>query len=75
MRLDTLQTCQANCFECFRGVPRRVLYDNMKTVVLERDNYGPKLHRFQHGFLDFAGHSGFRPELCRSPRPRDRPNA
>lgn len=65
MRLDTLLACHANCFAWFGGVPHRVLYDNMKTVVIERDAYGPKQHRFQPGFLDFAGHYGFRPELCR----------
>jgi transposase len=65
MRLDTLLECHANCFARFGGVPRRALYDNMKTVVIERDAYGPKQHRFQPGFLDFAGHYGFRPELCR----------
>jgi transposase len=65
MRLDTLLACHANCFTWFGGVPRRALYDNMKTVVIERDAYGPKQHRFQPGFLDFAGHYGFRPELCR----------
>jgi transposase len=65
MRLDTLLACHANCFVWFGGVPGRALYDNMKTVVLERDAYGPKQHRFQPGFMDFAGHYGFRPELCR----------
>ena len=65
MRLETLLACHANCFTWFGGVPRRALYDNMKTVVIERDAYGPKRHRFQPGFLDFAGHYGFRPELCR----------
>lgn len=65
MRLDTLLECHTNCFAWFGGVPRRALYDNMKTVVIERDAYGPKQHRFQPGFLDFAGHYGFRPELCR----------
>jgi transposase len=64
MRLDTLLMCHANCFNWFGGVPRRGLYDNMKTVVIERDAYGPKQHRFQPGFLDFARHYGFRPELC-----------
>lgn len=29
------------------GVPREVLYDNVKTVVLEHDGYGPGQHRFQ----------------------------
>lgn len=65
MRLDTMLACHANAFDWFGGVPRRALYDNMKTVVIERDAYGPKQHRFQAGFLDFARHYGFQPELCR----------
>ncbi|AJW97649.1 helix-turn-helix domain of resolvase family protein [Burkholderia gladioli] len=65
MRLDTLLRCHVNCFNWFGGVPRRALFDNMKTVVIERDAYGPKQHRFQPGFLDFARHYGFKPELCR----------
>ena len=65
MKLDSLLACHAHCFERFGGVPRRILYDNMKTVVLERDAYGAKQHRFQPGFLDFAHHYGFVPELCR----------
>jgi hypothetical protein len=46
-------------------VPKQVLYDNMKTVVLERDAYGPTQHRFTPGVLDFARHYGFAPKLCR----------
>lgn len=65
MRLETLLACHANCFVWFGGVPKRCLYDNMKTVVIERDAYGLKQHRFQPGFLDFARHYGFQPELCR----------
>ncbi len=34
MRYDTLETCHRNAFRFFGGVPREVLYDNMKTVVL-----------------------------------------
>jgi transposase len=44
---------------------REVLYDNMKTVVLERNAYGAGRHRFHPGFLDYAGHAGFLPRLCR----------
>ena len=44
---------------------KQVLYDNMKTVVLERDAYGPSQHRFTPKFLDFAKHYGFEPRLCR----------
>ncbi|KAG0304440.1 hypothetical protein BGZ97_001489 [Linnemannia gamsii] len=42
----------------------------MKTVVLERDAYGAGEHRFHPGFLDYAKHSGFLIELCRSYRPK-----
>lgn len=65
MKLATLLSCHANCFAWFGGVPKQVLYDNMKTVVLERDAYGPTQHRFTPGFLDFARHYGFAPKLCR----------
>ena len=63
-RLDTLLACHEHAFLAFGGVPREVLYDNMRTVVLERDRYGRGQHRFHPGFLDFAGHCGFRPRLC-----------
>jgi transposase len=62
--LDTLKRCHVNAFEWFEGVPHRVLYDNMKTVILSRHTYGPGLHRFQPGFLDFAHHYGFLPQVC-----------
>ncbi len=52
-------------FYFFGGVPREVLYDNMRTVVSDRDRYGPGLHRYNRTFLDFAHHHGFVPRLCR----------
>lgn len=64
-RLPVLLACHANAFVFFGGVPRLVLYDNMKTVVIEREAYGRNLHRFQAGFLDYARHCGFAPKLCR----------
>lgn len=64
-KLDTLLACHEQAFEYFGGVTREVLYDNMKTVVLARDAYGPGEHRFQPAFLDFADHYGFVPRLCR----------
>lgn len=64
-RLETLLSAHEHAFLAFGGVPDEVLYDNMRTVVLQRDRYGPGKHRFQPGLLDFAGHCGFRPKLCR----------
>ena len=47
------------------GVPQHILYDNMKTVVPERDVDGPGEHRYHPGFLDYAKHCGFVIKLCR----------
>jgi transposase len=63
-RLETLG-CHERAFYFFGGVPRQVLYDNMRTVVTDRDRYGPGLHRYNRTFLDFAHHYGFLPRLCR----------
>ena len=64
-RLETLLGCHERAFFFFGGVPREVLYDNMRTVVTDRDCYGPGLHRYNRTFLDFAHHHGFVPRLCR----------
>jgi transposase len=64
-RLETMLGCHERAFYFFGGVPREVLYDNMRTVVTERDSYGPGLHRYNRTFLDFAHHHGFVPRLCR----------
>ncbi|GAA0598311.1 hypothetical protein GCM10009416_40590 [Craurococcus roseus] len=39
-------------------------------MVLERNRYGRGQHRFRPGFLDSAGHCGFRPRLCQPYRAR-----
>ena len=66
----TLLRCHQNAFEYFGGVPKKVLYDNMKTVVIERDKYGKGEHGFQKTFLDFSKHYGFTPKLCHPYRPQ-----
>ena len=68
-RLESLLACHEAAFACFGGTPREALYDNMRTVVVGRDAYGPGLHRFQPGFRDFAHHHGFLPRLCRPYQP------
>jgi transposase len=69
-KLETLLGCHEHAFYFFGGVPREVLYDNMRTVVIDRDHYGPGLHRYNRTFLDFAHHYGFLPRLCRPYRPK-----
>ena len=65
MKVQTLIACHEHAFAAFGGVSRKILYDNMKTVVLERDSYGQGQHRYHAGFLDYAHHSGFVIKLCR----------
>jgi len=52
-------------FDYFDGVPAEVLFDNAKSVVLERDAYGPGLHRWNPELLALAEECGFTPRLCR----------
>ena len=65
MKAQTLVACHEHAFGAFGGVPKTVLYDNMKTVVLERDSHGEGQHRYHAGFLDYARHCGFVIKLCR----------
>jgi transposase len=65
MKVETLIACHQHAFEAFGGITQRILYDNMKTVVIERDASGAGAHRFHAGFLDYAHHCGFVIKLCR----------
>jgi transposase len=48
-------------FEAFGGVPRTILYDNLKSAVLEREG---DLVRFHPRILELAGHYHFAPKPC-----------
>lgn len=63
MSLATLIRCHQNAFAFFGGWPRRILYDNLRQVVV-----GPE--RLNARFLDFARHHGFEVRRCRPYRPR-----
>jgi transposase len=69
-RFETLRDCHEEACEALGGVPLQVLYDNMRTVVQERDAYGRGLHRFHPGLNDLAHHYTFMPKLCRPYRPK-----
>lgn len=68
MKVETLIACHDHTFEHFGGVTRKVLYDNMKTVMLARDTSGEGEHCFHTGFLDYACH-------CIREKIGDKPNA
>lgn len=68
-KLESLVECHKEAFEYFGGVPHEILYDNMKTVIIERDGYGLGKHRFNSGMTlpgimdsssNYAGHLGRR---------------
>ena len=65
-----LVACHRRMFGGFGGVPREVLYDNMRTVVTQRDAYGRGRHRFHDGIWSLAAECGYRPRLCQPYRPQ-----
>ena len=64
MRQETWQDCHVKAFEYFGGVPKTLLYDNLKSVVIKRDKYGKNQHGFNNDFLDFSK-DNFIPKLCK----------
>lgn len=59
--LETFMDCHIHAFHYLGGVPAEILYDNMKNVVLGREN-GRGV--FNVEFLHFAHHYMFQPRLC-----------
>ncbi len=46
----TLGFSRWSFFDAIGGTPRTILFDNMKTVLIDRDAFGPGRHRFHAGF-------------------------
>ena len=63
-QFETLIEAHELLFDAISVTPRTILYDNMKTVLIDRDAYGPGEHRFHAGFRDFAKHHGFSLRMC-----------
>lgn len=61
----TLRHCHENAFDYFQGIPVEILYDNMRTVVTQRNAYGENHHRFHAGLWQMAKDFGFTPRLCK----------
>ena len=68
-RMDTFLHCHRLAFEKFGGAPRQILYDNLKSVVLER--VGEHV-RFHPSVLEFASHYHFVPRPCAPYRPNEK---
>jgi transposase len=59
--LESFLRGHLRAFALFGGVPRTILYDNLKSVVLER--VGDAIH-FHPRVLELAGHYHFAPRPC-----------
>jgi transposase len=57
--LESFLRCHVEAFTRLGGVPRTILYDNLKSVVLERQG---DLIRFHNRILELAGHYHFAPK-------------
>ena len=65
----TLFRCLQHAFEYFGGVPREILFDNMKTVVdHSRSLYEEPV--INSKFSEFSKNAGFKVRLCRAFRPQ-----
>jgi transposase len=61
----TLCGCVREALLYFGGVPRHVLFDNAKTIIVERDAYGEGKHRWHGGLLALSDEYGFGLKVCR----------
>ena len=69
-RVESLREGHITLFDRLGGVPQKILYDNPKTVVIERDSSDQKKHRFHPALWELVGHYGFIPKLCKPYRPQ-----
>jgi transposase len=67
--LDAFLEAHQNAFVFFGGVPRKILYDNLKSVVLAR--VGREIN-FNPTFLAFSGEYPFQAVLCNVRRPNEK---
>lgn len=65
MEAETLVKCHELAFLFFGGVPKTILFDNMKQIVDTRDAYGKGNHKFHGAMYDLSKRLGFKIKLCR----------
>jgi len=63
----TMIRCLMAAFEYFGGLPRAVLTDRMKSVILEMDGKTPKWNPL---FADFVAAMGVAPRVCKAYTPQ-----
>lgn len=70
--LEDFIQCHLNAWRYFQGIPKKVLYDNLKLVVLSR--LGERI-QFNPKFMEFAGIFGFEPVPCNVARGNEKGKA
>ena len=66
--LRQVQECLVKAFEYIGGVPREILFDNMRSIIDKaRTQYNEPV--FNQGFSQFAADCGFIPRACVAYRP------
>jgi len=68
-RLEDFLSCHVNAMDFFGGVPDKINYDNLRSVVTFR--VGKEI-RFQKRFMDLAGYYLFDPVPCGVRRPQEK---
>jgi transposase len=68
-KIETLLDCHRRAFLTLGGVPRTILYDNMKTVVVER--LGSSI-RYHDALIEFREHWLFQPSVCAPYQPQSK---
>jgi len=58
---ETFLNCHGKAFQAFNGVPEKILYDNLKSAVIERQG---DIIRYNPMLLDFSAHYHFEPKAC-----------
>lgn len=61
-QLPTLIACHERAFAWFGGIPEEILYDNPRTIVLDRATASARINP---KFEDFCRYYGYTPRLCR----------
>lgn len=67
--LENFMAAHLRAFHFFEGVPKKIRYDNLKSVVLTR--LGSAI-QFNPRFLDFAAHYLFTPSPCNVKSPHEK---
>ncbi len=67
--IESLLGCHRDAFAFFGGIPRTILYDNMRTVVADRIG---KEYRFHNDLMNFASHYLFEIKACKPYQPQSK---